>query len=68
MAPELPAGVLVDELRLRQVLLNLLSNAIRFTERGSVRLRVRFMPPARLGFEVQDTGIGKFQARCRLND
>jgi PAS domain S-box-containing protein len=63
MAPDLPAGVLVDERRLRQVLLNLLSNAIRFTDRGSVRLSVHFMPPARLGFEVQDTGIGIDETR-----
>ena len=58
MAPDLPAGVRVDEKRLRQVLLNLLSNAITFTEEGSVRLRVGFLPPARLLFEVEDTGIG----------
>ncbi|CAB3781550.1 ATP-binding protein [Paraburkholderia caffeinilytica] len=58
MAPDLPAGVRVDEKRLRQVLLNLLSNAITFTEEGSVRLSVGFLPPARLRFEVQDTGIG----------
>ncbi|MCC8404893.1 response regulator [Paraburkholderia sp. MMS20-SJTN17] len=58
MPPDLPAGVRVDEIRLRQALLNLLSNAIRFTEQGSVRLSVAFTPPARLCFEVQDTGIG----------
>lgn len=58
MAPDLPAGVRVDEQRLRQVLLNLLSNAIKFTEAGSVRLRVGYLPPKRLRFEVQDTGIG----------
>ncbi|CAB3802609.1 Sensor histidine kinase RcsC [Paraburkholderia fynbosensis] len=58
MAPDVPAAVLVDELRLRQVLLNLLSNAIRFTDQGSVRLSVGFTPSARLRFEVQDTGIG----------
>ena len=58
LAPDLPAGVRVDEKRLRQVLLNLLSNAITFTEEGSVRLRVGFLPPARLFFEVEDTGIG----------
>jgi PAS domain S-box-containing protein len=63
MPPDLPAGVRVDEMRLRQVLLNLLSNAIRFTAEGGVRLRVGFVPPARLRFEVQDTGIGMDEAR-----
>ncbi|RKE36326.1 PAS domain S-box-containing protein [Paraburkholderia sp. BL23I1N1] len=63
MAPDLPAGVRVDEKRLRQVLLNLLSNAIKFTEEGSVRLRIDFLPPVRLRFEVQDTGIGIDEAR-----
>ncbi|KAE8756041.1 response regulator [Paraburkholderia madseniana] len=63
MAPDLPAGVRVDEKRLRQVLLNLLSNAIKFTEEGSVCLRVGYLPPARLRFEVQDTGIGIDEAR-----
>ena len=39
-------------------MLNLLSNAVKFTDRGRVTLRVRFVPPARLRCEVQDTGIG----------
>jgi signal transduction histidine kinase/DNA-binding NarL/FixJ family response regulator len=58
LAPGLPAGVCADERRLRQVLLNLLGNAVKFTERGEVRFLVRFDPPSRLRFEVQDTGIG----------
>jgi PAS domain S-box-containing protein len=58
IAPDLPAGVLADERRLRQVLLNLLANAVKFTDRGEVRLRVSFLPPGRLRFEVRDTGIG----------
>ncbi|MBW8838213.1 MAG: PAS domain-containing protein, partial [Burkholderia sp.] len=45
------------------LVLNLLSNAIKFTETGSVRLRVGWMPPARLSFEVRDTGIGIHEAR-----
>lgn len=57
-APDLPDGIRVDEKRLRQALLNLLANAVKFTDRGQVTLRVRFFPPARLRFEVQDTGIG----------
>lgn len=56
--PDLPAVVRADEQRLRQALLNLLSNAVKFTDHGSVSLRVRFTPPGRLLFEVEDTGIG----------
>ena len=58
LAPDLPSWIRVDEQRLRQVLLNLLANAVKYTDRGQVTLRVRFLPPARLRFEVQDTGIG----------
>ena len=58
MAPDAPQWIRADEKRLRQVLLNLLSNAVKFTDRGQVILRVRFTPPSRLHFEVQDTGMG----------
>ena len=58
IAADLPSGVRTDERRLRQVLLNLLANAVKFTDRGQVRLRVSFSRPSRLRFEVQDTGIG----------
>ncbi|HEX8012948.1 MAG TPA: ATP-binding protein [Casimicrobiaceae bacterium] len=51
-----------DSHHLRQVLLNLLANAFKFTERGEVTLRVNFVSEtlldARIRFEVQDTGIG----------
>jgi CheY-like chemotaxis protein len=58
LAPKLPRGIHADEGRLRQVLLNLLTNAVKFTDQGRVSLRVGFSPPTRLRFEVQDTGIG----------
>jgi PAS domain S-box-containing protein len=58
LAPDLPNWVRADAKRLRQVLLNLLSNAVKYTDRGQVSLRVRFSPPTRLCFAVQDTGIG----------
>lgn len=58
LAPDLLTRVQADERRLRQVLLNLLSNAVKFSHRDQVTLRVRFMPPQQLRFEVQDTSIG----------
>jgi len=61
-APALPDGVKADAQRLRQVLLNLLANAVRFTDAGEVVLRVRSAAGpagmARLQFEVADTGVG----------
>ena len=63
MTPDLPRGVRVDELRLRQVLLNLISNAIKFTEEGGVCLSVDFAPPTQLRFDVRDTGIGIAEER-----
>jgi len=55
----LPELVLCDPLRLRQILLNLVSNAIKFTERGFVRLEVRRGRAAgTIELEVADSGIG----------
>jgi len=55
--PAVPRAVRVDPLRLRQVLSNLVSNAVKFTDRGSVHLGVTRGEP-RLRFEVHDSGIG----------
>ncbi len=61
-APELPEEVHGDPLRLRQVLLNLMGNAIRFTPKGSVTITVKAeawdKTDAALCFEVRDTGVG----------
>ena len=58
----LPIGITTDKKRLRQVIVNLLGNAIKFTERGSVKLQVEFTKSStakvKINFAVQDTGIG----------
>lgn len=61
--PAVPERVLTDPLRLRQMLINLLNNAVKFTHVGQIRLTTRLRPadersPQRLEFEVHDTGIG----------
>jgi PAS domain S-box-containing protein len=58
MATNLPTRVVLDGRHLRQVLLNLLGNAIKFTARGDVRLGIARDDDGRLAFEVSDTGIG----------
>jgi PAS domain S-box-containing protein len=57
ISPDVPRTVVLDGLRVRQVLLNLLGNAIKFTETGHVRLAVS-VAAERLVFEVSDTGSG----------
>ena len=60
--PDDPLLVAADELRLRQILVNLVSNAIKFTDHGEVTLTLSLLPngPAKLtaSFTVADTGIG----------
>ncbi|WP_431795735.1 ATP-binding protein [Microbacterium enclense] len=58
-APDVPTHVMGDATRLRQVLVNLLGNAVKFTGKGEVRIRVtRGEEPDAVRFEVEDTGIG----------
>ena len=58
MATGLPAGLRGDASRLRQILLNLVGNAIKFTHQGHILLRVEVEPGDQLSFRVKDTGIG----------
>jgi len=57
---DLPIAVETDEKRFRQVLLNLLGNAVKFTDKGSITLRVLCVDKKwdSIRFEVQDTGVG----------
>lgn len=63
VAAEVPAIMIGDAMRLRQILLNLLTNALKFTSQGSVALRVERDPGELLHFTVRDTGIGIPQHR-----
>jgi len=68
MAPNVPPTIVVDPTRLRQILINLLGNAVKFTSHGSVTLQVSVAAPgAALRIEVVDTGAGiPADARARL--
>jgi two-component system sensor histidine kinase/response regulator len=62
VAPEIPQTVVSDPVRLRQILTNLVGNALKFTSEGEVTISVRLVEAAedrlRLAFAVRDTGVG----------
>jgi len=68
--PNIPEYLMIDSLRIKQVLMNLLSNAIKFTKRGHVKLKIAVLDKksdkVQLQFTAEDTGIGI--PKHRLND
>jgi CheY-like chemotaxis protein len=62
ISPKAPSSVICDDIRLKQILLSLLTNAVKFTAKGHVRFIMEFKPAkadkVRLTFTVSDTGIG----------
>jgi signal transduction histidine kinase/ActR/RegA family two-component response regulator len=62
LPPRLPARIEADPVRLRQLLVNLLHNAVKFTDRGTIELHILIQHETaealRLRFEVRDTGVG----------
>ena len=62
IAPDVPHELIGDELRLGQILINYMSNAVKFTEQGDIRLEIRIAQQQEAGcllyFAVHDTGIG----------
>lgn len=61
VSPDIPMLLYGDDIRIRQILVNLLTNAVKYTEKGTVSLRVsgtKNNNMEKLHFEVEDTGIG----------
>ncbi|MBR6255163.1 MAG: response regulator, partial [Clostridiales bacterium] len=60
--PHIPSELVGDEIRIRQILLNLLNNAVKFTSQGHITLKVAYQPVSSdmclLHFDVSDTGMG----------
>ncbi len=63
ISDHVPDLALTDQTKLRQVLVNLLGNAVKFTQKGHVLLRARVTPTDRLEIDVEDTGIGMDEAQ-----
>ena len=58
VSPILPQGILVDATKLRQILINLLGNAVKFTSKGSITFKILEEPTDHITFIVKDTGMG----------
>ena len=66
ISPDLPEAVRADEKRLRQVIINLLGNAVKFTDRGTVVLFTIAPHEGKVRFAIKDTGIGIAPDKIRL--
>lgn len=66
LAADLPIGIRADEKRLRQVLINLVSNAIKFTDVGSVTFSISYTCEGKIRFQVRDTGIGIIPEKLQI--
>jgi signal transduction histidine kinase/CheY-like chemotaxis protein len=68
VAADVPEWLLGDQVRVRQILVNLVANAVKFTEAGTVDVAVRraASAPDRMRFEVRDTGIGIAREKQQL--
>jgi signal transduction histidine kinase/CheY-like chemotaxis protein len=62
VASNIPAKIISDDLRIRQILFNLAGNAIKFTETGHVSIAVAVNQDHNLEFQISDTGIGMSEA------
>jgi signal transduction histidine kinase len=58
LAPEVPKFIKTDKTRLSQIIINLLSNALKFTKDGNVNIRIYTENNSTLNFEITDTGMG----------
>lgn len=62
IVPNFPGAILVDEIRIKQIIFNLVGNAIKFTHKGFVNIKVSFEPTSnqtgKLQLDVEDSGIG----------
>ncbi|MGC4057493.1 MAG: response regulator [Chitinophagaceae bacterium] len=66
MGEQLPSTVETDKLRLEQILRNLIANALKFTQKGSVTLKIAPAPKGNIAFYVIDTGIGIPEEKQRM--
>ena len=64
--PGVPEWVIADATRLRQVVVNIVGNAIKFTEVGEVLVNITCPAPGRLRYTVRDTGIGMSTEQSRI--